>query len=128
MKTGDLLSCNNTTIFSFTSLLLNPEPSFFVMSIIDCIPAHWRTIIKGSSSFPIISPVPDDPTIIIDESSLTFSDVSSQQIYRQLSKKQGLSTAQKKVSDKYPHTLIDWEKVYFLSFSSSMESKLRESQ
>ena len=85
------------------------------MSIIDFIPAHWRTIIKDSSYLPIISLVPDDPNIIIDESSLTFSDVSSKQIYRQFqAKKQELPTAQKKLSDKYPHSAIDWEKVYIL--------------
>ena len=67
LKIGDLLSCSNTTTtFSFTNLLLNSEQSFFVMSIIDSIPAHWRKIIKGSSSLPIISPVLDAPSIIID--------------------------------------------------------------
>ena len=129
LKIGDLLSCNNITTFSFTNLLLNSEQSFFVMSIIDSIPTHWRTIIKDSSSLPIISPVLDVPSIIIDGNPLTFSDVSSKQIYRQfLAKKQGLPTAQKKLSDKYPHSAIDWEKVYSLSFRSSMESKLREFQ
>ena len=129
LKIGDLLSCNNITTFSFTNLLLNSEQSFFVMSIIDSIPTHWRTIIKNSSWLPIISPVLDVPSIIIDGNPLTFSDVSSKQIYRQfLAKKQGLPTAQKKLSDKYPHSAIDWEKVYSLSFRSSMESKLREFQ
>ena len=87
LKIGDLLSCKNTTTSSFTNLLLNPEQSFFVISIIDSIPAHWRTIIKDSSSLPIISPVLDAPSIIIDENSLTFSDVSSKQIYRQFQAK-----------------------------------------
>ena len=49
-------------------------------------------------------------------------------MYWQLSRKQGLSTAQKKLTDKYPHFGIDWSKVYSLSSSSSMESKLREFQ
>ena len=50
-------------------------------------------------------------------------------MYRQFqAKKQGLPTPQKKLSDKYPHSAIDWEKVYSLSFRSSMESKLREFQ
>ena len=99
------------------------------MSIIGSIPAHWRTIIKDSSSLPIISPVLDAPNIIIDGNSLTFSHFSSKQIYRQFQgKKQGLPTAQKKLSDKYPHSAIDWEKVYSLSFRSFMESKLREFQ
>ena len=90
------------------------------------IPVHWCTIIYNSSSLPIISPVSDVPTIIIDGNSLTFSVVSSKQIYRQFqAKKQGLPTAQKKLSDKYPHSVIDWE-VFSLPFSSSMESKLRE--
>ena len=99
------------------------------MSIIDSIPTHWRTIIKDSSSLPIIFPVLNAPSIIIDGNPLAFSDVSSKQIYRQfLAKKQGLPTAQKKLSDKYPHSAIDWEKVYSLSFRSSMELKLREFQ
>ena len=60
---------------------------------------------------------------------MTFSDVSSKQIYRQFeAKKQGLPTALKKLSDKYPHSAIDWEKVHSLSFRSSMESKLIEFQ
>ena len=118
LKIGDLLSCNNTTIFGFTNLLLNPEQSFFVMSITDSIPAHWRTIIKDFSSLPTISPVSDVPTIIIDGNSLTLCDVSSKQIYRQFQvKKQGLPTAQKKLCDKYPHSAIDWEKVYPVSFT-----------
>ena len=29
LKIADLLSCDNTTIFSFTNLLLNPEQIFF---------------------------------------------------------------------------------------------------
>ena len=128
LKIGDSLSCNNST-FSVTNLLLNPEQSFFVMSIIDSIPDHWRTIIKDSLSFSIISPVLDAPTIIIDGNSLTLSDVSSKQIYRQFqAKKQVLPTAQKKLSDKYPHSAMDWEKVFSLTFRSSMESKLREFQ
>jgi len=77
---GAILSCNNATIFTFTNLLLSPDQSIFVMSIIDSIPAQWRTIVKGSSSLPIIPPVPVDPTIIIDETSLFFSDVSPEQI------------------------------------------------
>ena len=81
-KIGDLLSCNNTTTFRFMNLLLNPEQSFFVMSIIDSIPTHWCTIIKDSSSLPIIFPVLDAPSIIIDGNPLTFFDVSSKQIYQ----------------------------------------------
>ena len=41
LKIADLLSCDNTTTtFSFTNPLLNPEQSFFVINIIDSIPAH----------------------------------------------------------------------------------------
>ena len=99
------------------------------MSIIDSIPAHWRTIIKEASSTPIISPVPDAPTILIDENPLTIFDVSSKQIYRLFqAKKQVLPTGQKKLSNKYPHSLIEWEKVFSLSFRSTLESKLREFQ
>ena len=68
LKIGDLIS-GNSTAFSFMNLLLNPEQSFFVMSIIDSIPAHWRTVIKEASFFPIIFPVSDAPTITIDGNS-----------------------------------------------------------
>ena len=107
LKIGDLLSGNIPSPFCFMKLLLTPEQRFFVMSIIDSIPAHWRTIIKEASSPPIISPVPDAPTILIDENPLTIADVSSKQIYRLFqAKKQVLPTAQKKLSDKYPTTQL----------------------
>ena len=129
LKIGDLLSGDIPSTFCFMNLLLTPEQRFFVMSIIDSIPAHWRTIIKEASSTPIVSPVPDAPTILIDENPLTIVDVSSKQMYRLFqAKKQVLPTAQKKLSDKYPHSLIEWEKVYSLSFRSTLESKLREFQ
>ena len=117
LKIRDLLSGNILSTFSFMNFLLNPEQRFLVMSIIDSIPAHWCTIIKEASSTPIISPVPDAPTILIDENPLTIFDVSSKQIYRHFqARKQVLPTAQKKLSDKYPHSLIDCQKVYSLSF------------
>ena len=128
LKIGDLIS-GNSTVFSFMNLLLNPEQSFFVMSIIDSIPTHWRTVVKEASFFPIIFPVSDASTITTDGNSFQISDVSSKQIYRQFqAKKQEVPTAQKKLADKYPHSAVDWEKVYSLSFCSSMESKLREFQ
>jgi len=49
---------------------------------------------RDASSLPIISPVSDVPTIIIDGNSLAIFDVSSKQIYRQFqAKKQELPTA-----------------------------------
>ena len=129
LKIGDLLSGNIPSTFCFMNLLLTPEQRFFVMGIIDSIPAHWRKIIKDASSRPIISPVPDAPTILIDKNPLTILDVSSKQIYRLFqAKKQVSPTAQKKLSGKYPHSLIECEKVYALSFRSTLESKLREFQ
>ena len=89
LKIGDLLSCNNTTTFIFITmnLLLNPEQSVFVMSIIDSIPAHWHTIIKDASSLPINCPVSDVHTIIVHGNSLTIFDVSSKQISKQFQAK-----------------------------------------
>lgn len=86
------------------------------------VESSWMSIFqkKDSSSLPIISPVLDVPTIIIDEIKQSYCQFQA--------KKQGLPTTQKKLSDKYPHSAIDWEKVYSLSFRSSMKSKLREFQ
>ena len=84
------------------------------ISLTSCQPiGALHCILKDSSSLPIISPVSDVLTIIIDGTSLTFSDVSSsKQIYRQFqAKKQGLPTSQNKLSDKHPHSAIDREKV-----------------
>ena len=54
------------------NLLLNPEKRIFVMSIIDSISVHWRTIIEEASSLLIIAPVSDVSTIITEGNSLTF--------------------------------------------------------
>ena len=75
---GDLLSCNNTTIFNFMNLLLNPEKRFFVMSINDSISVHWRTIIKEAWSLLTIVPVSDVWRKFSD-----FFVVFSKQIHRQ---------------------------------------------
>ena len=72
LEIGATLSCNNATIFTYTNLLLNPDKSFCVMSIIDSIPAQWRTIVKGSSSLPIIPPVPHNPPLSLSMKFLWF--------------------------------------------------------
>ena len=127
LKVGDLLSCNNTTAFSFTNILLDPEQSvfFFFFFFIDFMAHNNKRFFVTSINFSSFRCSHHH----YRWKSLTFSDVSSEQIYRQFqAKKQGLPTAQKQLSDKYPHSAIDCEKVYYLPFSLSMESKHREFQ
>ena len=56
-------------------------------------------------------------------------DASSKQIYQFfLRKKQIPPTAKQKLTNKYPNTVISWQKVYSLAFQTTLESKIREFQ
>ena len=99
------------------------------MSIINSIPAEWRTLAKTSTNVSLLcAPIPSTPTIKTDNGNFTaISDVSSKQIYQLfIEKKQIPPTAKQKLQDKYSDTVVDWEKVYSLAFNVTLESKLRE--
>ena len=49
VKIRDLISANNSFLCDFSSLT-NPEQRFFLMSIINSIPAEWRSLIKASTN------------------------------------------------------------------------------
>jgi len=58
-------------------------------------------------------------------------DASSKQIYqlvlrKKQKKKQIPPTAKQKLTNKYPNTAINWQKVYSLAFQTTLESKIRE--
>ena len=48
VKIGDLLSADNSFTYS-TNPLVNPEQRFFLMNIINSIPADWRSLLKAST-------------------------------------------------------------------------------
>ena len=60
---------------------------------------------------------------------MPIADVSPKQIYQLfLERKQIPPTAKQRLQDKYSDVIVDWEKVYSLAFSVTLESKLREFQ
>ena len=108
---------------------LNPEQSFFIMSVINSMPAAWRLLIRTANIAPVLSPLPNTPAILINDILTPILDASSKHIYRAfLAKKQTTPTAKEKLSAKYHYLTIDWKRVYLLSFRTTLETKLSEFQ
>ena len=75
-------------------------------------------------------PLPNTPTIRMESGNLvSIFDASSKQVYQLFVwKKQIPPTARQKLTNKYPNTVISWQKVYSLAFQTTLESKIREFQ
>ena len=81
-----------------------------VMSVINSTPAAWRLLIRTANIAPVLSPLPNTPTILIND--VPILDASSKHIYRPVSgKKQNTPTAKEKLSAKYHYLTIDWKRV-----------------
>ena len=95
---------------------LNPEQSFFIMSVINSMPAAWRLLIRTANIAPVLSPLPNTLAILINDILIPILDASSKHIYRLLwRKKQTTPAAKEKLSAKYHHLTVDWKRVYLLS-------------
>ena len=82
IKIGDLISENNSFSYGINSLV-NPEQRFFLMSIINSIPAEWRSVVKASTDLLVIDPLPNTPTIRMESDNLVpILNASSKQIYQ----------------------------------------------
>ena len=91
------------------------------------MPAAWRLLIRTANIAQVLSPLPNTPAI--NDILIPILDASSKHIYRSfLAKKQTTPTAKEKLSAKYHHLTIDWERVYLLSFRTTLRTKLREFQ
>ena len=89
---------------------LNPEQGFFIMGIINSMPARWLLTIKRATTSLVTDPLPDTPAILISNNLVPILDVSSKQIYRLfLEKKQTTPTAKVKLAAKYSNIDIDWK-------------------
>ena len=126
VKIKDLISANNSFSCDFSSLT-NPEQRFFLMSIINSIPAEWRSLIKASTNVTSANPIPITPTIKLPSGNVVpILDISPKQIYQIfLQQKQIAPTAKQKLSNKYSNIDIDWEKVYTLTFQCTLIQKSR---
>ena len=115
------------TYFQLMMKQLNPEQSFFIMSVINSMPAAWRLLIRTANIAPVLSPLPNTPASLINDILISILDAASKHIYRSfLAKKQTTPTAKEELSAKYDHLTIDWKRVYLLSFRTTLETKLRE--
>ena len=108
------------------NLTLNKVFSLWV-HVINSMPAAWRLLIRTANIAQVLSPLPNTPAI--NDILIPILDASSKHIYRSfLAKKQTTPTAKEKLSAKYHHLTIDWERVYLLSFRTTLRTKLREFQ
>ena len=98
------------------------------MSIINSIPAEWRSLIKASANVISANPLPITPSITLPSGNVVpILDISPKQIYQIfLQQKQIAPTAKQKLSSKYSNIDIDWEKVYVLAFHCTLDTKIRE--
>ena len=81
VKIGDLITENISFLYGINALL-NPEQRFFLMSIINSIPAEWRCVVKASADVSVSDPLPNTPTIRMKSDNLVpIFDASSKQIY-----------------------------------------------
>ena len=82
VKIGDLISKKNSFSYGINSLV-NPEQRFFLMSIINSIPAEWHSVVKASTDHDVsvIDAFPNTPTIRMEGDNLVpILDASSKQI------------------------------------------------
>ena len=79
------------------------------MSIINPIPAEWRSVLKASTDVSVIDSLPSSPTIRMESNNVVhIFDVSSKEIFQVfLRKKQIPPTAKRKLTNKYPNTAIN---------------------
>ena len=127
VKIKDLISANNSFSCDFSSLT-NPKQRFYLTSIINLIPAEWRSLIKASTNVTSANPTPITPTIKLPSGNIVpILDISPKQIYQIfLQQKQIAPTAKQKLSNKYSNIDIDWEKAYTLAFHCTLDTKIRE--
>ena len=91
------------------------EQNFFLISHIDSFPAESRAFATSLTDSSLIEEIPNDPKIRLgNENSVPILGISSKQIYEiylQLGKKQIPTTAERKLTDKYPDVNVEWDKV-----------------
>ena len=101
------------------------------MGILHAIPKEWRSIIKTNF---YCAPSPMDQTsfeLIISGKVIDLANVTSKWVYNEFrSLKQTPATTKAKILNKYPDLpiAIDWKKLYFLAFETTLDAKLREFQ
>ena len=89
-------------LFSVDDEQLNPEQSFFIMSVINSTPAAWRLLIRTANIAPVISLLSNTPAILVNDILIPLLQASSKHIYRSfLAKKQTTPTAKEKLPAKY---------------------------
>ena len=104
-----------------------------LIGAVDVIPIAWRLIIKQSQTNQHFYPsllLGDRVYIEIDETEIDLSKVTSKLLYNKFKpKKQTPPSAQKKkMKSKYPQPMVDWEKIYSLLFTVTVETKITEFQ
>ena len=109
IKVGYLITDSNLFVHEDPYVTFSPEQRFFIMGVVHSLPSDWRIIIRSSVCKNEIIPIPHTPYIKLNFGSFPISEVTSKQVYDSfLSKKQILSRAQQKISDKYSDTITNF--------------------
>ena len=131
---GDIIDYNGK-LFPFDTLLRNfPNLTFaeyfFLFSVFKSIPVRWKIFLEN----PPKTKKSSDPehaqiTFISNSKSISLEKASSKLVYNALLDKIGeIPTAQDRFQKIYPDTHFDWNKIYSLPFSLTIDVKHREFQ
>ena len=69
--------CEIWDLFSVDNVQLNHEQSFFIMIVINSMPAAWLLFIRTANISPVLSPLPNTPAILINDILIPIVDNSS---------------------------------------------------
>ena len=69
--------CKIWDLFSVDDEQLNPEKSFFIMKVINSMPAAWRFLIRTANIAPVLSSLANTPAILINDILIPILDAFS---------------------------------------------------
>ena len=129
-KIGDLISDTGRFLESEKLLRakLSPINYFNLMGIVNAIPKEWRLIIRHNQQHTH-PPLNHVIKIKIDGAFVDLLKISSKMVYNEFKRmKQTVPSAQAKTNSRYPEFSLEWKKIYSLSFSVTLDTKVREFQ
>ena len=77
VRIGDFITSNSSFPYGINPFV-NPEQRFFLVGIINLIPAKWHSVLKTSADVLVFDSLPNTPTIKMENDNLVPSlDASS---------------------------------------------------
>ena len=126
--------CRSNGIWEPLQLLLSPIDHYLLYSLFSALPKEWRRVLKMNDT-----PSPSNEqfkdltrfSLLLEGKETDVEKLQARSLYDHLiSKMSAMPTAMKKYNETYntENFQLDWEKIYSLSFQTTLDTKLREFQ